>query len=351
MNVLDRRFRHLFGVLIVGFGPVGAATAETLLDGREKSFLVVGYSTSFAWPDMLQDMLDEHAGGHRVYHVLNAVVGGSPVETWIADTGTDDYKKTIGAMLTDYFGPDARLRGDAPTPTIALCQQSLQFTRTRRGPIASADDREGIKIGADAMEKLARRLRAHGIERVHFGMHIYKKPVEPEVGNERLALAALLARGHDFIFQGPDVWTPTKAAYPDAFAEDGMHPSAAGMKIIAEAWYRNIAGDAARQDIIDRMHARTYDVEPMMRAYLTARRDGRPRGADRLARREPARGQAPDARRGGRAARRGRGDDALKVGEPAPDFTLNMLHDDTKRVTLASYRDKRPVVLFFGSYT
>ena len=46
------------------------------LDGGEKSFLVVGYSTSYAWPDMLQEMLDRHAGGERVYHMLNAVVGG-----------------------------------------------------------------------------------------------------------------------------------------------------------------------------------------------------------------------------------------------------------------------------------
>ncbi len=44
-----------------------------------------------------------------------------------------------------------------------------------------------------------------GLEQVVIAMHIYKKPVEPEVGNERIALARLLKRGHDFISAGPDL--------------------------------------------------------------------------------------------------------------------------------------------------
>ena len=40
----------------------------------------------------------------------------------------------------------------------------------------------------------------------------------------------------------------------------------------------------------------------------------------------------------------------LQVGEPAPDFTLPLVHG-TRTVTLSNeYRDK-PVVLVFGSYT
>jgi hypothetical protein len=46
-------------------------------------------------------------------------------------------------------------------------------------------------------------------------------------------------------------------------------------------------------------------------------------------------------------ARKGR----LGEGDMAPDFTLRTAQDRTKRVTLASYRDQRPVVLVFGSYT
>ena len=42
---------------------------------------------------------------------------------------------------------------------------------------------------------------------------------------------------------------------------------------------------------------------------------------------------------------------ALKVGEAAPDFKLKRLGGRVDEVQLASFRDHRPVVLFFGSYT
>ncbi len=250
-----------------------APAGVSLLDGREKSFVVVGYSTSFAWPSMLQDMLNEHADGRHIYHVLNAVVGGSPVDPWIAAEGSEAYERTIGAMLRDYFGPNARLRVGAPAPTVALCQQSLQLTRSQLGPVASTGDVEGIRIGADALETLATRLHDHGVQKVLIAMHIYKQGYEPQVGNERFALKELLGRGHDFVFDGPDVWSLTVGEHPDAFTEDGLHPNERGMKIMAEAWYRSIAGSAARRDIIDGMHGRDYDVEQMMDDYLASRRD------------------------------------------------------------------------------
>ncbi|MHC4384343.1 MAG: DUF3179 domain-containing (seleno)protein [Planctomycetota bacterium] len=253
------------------FGP---RPTQTLLDDKEKSFVVIGYSTSYAWPDMLQEMLDEHAGGERLYHVLNAVVGGAAVERWIADPSTNEYQRTVTAMLRDYFGAEARLRGEAPEPTIALCQQSLQFTGSTRGPVAGADDVEGIRLGADALETMAKRLHDLGLQRLYIGMHIYKRPVEPEVGNERLALAALLERGLPYVYEGPDVWTPTRDRYPECFAEDGLHPNELGMKIMAEGWYRTIAGPETRTDIIDRLRARDYDIETMMRAYISRRGGG-----------------------------------------------------------------------------
>lgn len=40
----------------------------------------------------------------------------------------------------------------------------------------------------------------------------------------------------------------------------------------------------------------------------------------------------------------------LKVGDPAPDFTLKTL-DGKSEVKLSSHRGQRPVVLIFGSYT
>ena len=39
------------------------------------------------------------------------------------------------------------------------------------------------------------------------------------------------------------------------------------------------------------------------------------------------------------------------VGEMAPDFTLPYSNDAQKKVTLSSFRGKRPVALVFGSYT
>lgn len=45
-------------------------------------------------------------------------------------------------------------------------------------------------------------------------------------------------------------------------------------------------------------------------------------------------------------AREGR----LKVGEQAPDFSLKG-YDTTATVHLSEFRDERPVVLVFGSYT
>jgi len=250
----------------------GGKNRPKLLDGQAKSFVVVGYSTSYAWPTMLQDMLDEHSGGKRTYHVLNAVVGGSPVAPWIARPGTQRYRATMGTMLRDYFGMKPRLLGDAPFPTVALCQQSLQFTGAPKGPIERVDDAEGLKLGTDALERLALRLHEHGIEQVVIGMHIYKKGYEPQVGNERFALKALLARGHEFILEGPDVWSLTIREHPKAFSEDGLHPNERGMKIMAEAWYRTLAGAKADEKIIRRMNDRSYDIEKIMRAYRKSRR-------------------------------------------------------------------------------
>lgn len=252
-----------------------ASEFNRVLDGTEKSIVLVGYSTSYAWPNMLQEMLDEHSGGTRVYHLLNAVVGGSPVGRWIAAPESEDFLATYGAMRRDFFSVDARLRGEVAMPTVALLQQSLQRTptpATRLGPVTAADDKEGIAIGADALDQLVAQLRDDGIEQVYIAMHIYKEGFEPEVGNERLALAALLDRGHDFIFPGPDVWSRTFREHPDAFTTDRLHPNERGAKIMAEAWYRVLAGDEADQKIIDAMHSRDYDVDAMMNEYLAWRR-------------------------------------------------------------------------------
>ncbi len=56
-------------------------------------------------------------------------------------------------------------------------------------------------------------------------------------------------------------------------------------------------------------------------------------------------------RKGGRKGRdRGGDTNALKVGQEAPEFTLKSL-DGESETELSSFRDEKPVVLFFGSYT
>lgn len=55
-------------------------------------------------------------------------------------------------------------------------------------------------------------------------------------------------------------------------------------------------------------------------------------------------------RRRGMRDRMSRDDGAPKVGEEAPDFTLKSM-DGKSETTLSDYNGKRPVMLFFGSYT
>ena len=59
-----------------------------------------------------------------------------------------------------------------------------------------------------------------------------------------------------------------------------------------------------------------------------------------------SRGQSGQRMQGGR----NRVDNGLKVGEVAPLFELKSL-DGTTETKLADFRGKKPVVLFFGSYT
>lgn len=82
----------------------------------------------------------------------------------------------------------------------------------------------GAELGADRIEERALRLRDLGLEQVFIAMHIYRQPVGPEVGNERIALSRLLARGLGFIHAGLDVWTAPRDCYPDLL-RSGRPPS------------------------------------------------------------------------------------------------------------------------------
>ena len=215
-----------------------ADASAAVLDGVEKAFVICGYSTSAQWPDMLQAKLDRLTDGERVYHIRNAWVPGSPVARWI-DIETDRPKRPYTDMLEEFFGESS----PTPQPTVALCQQSLQFLQRpdgetpMAGPVSGPDDAVGRAFGADAFGALAEMLHLDGCSTVFIAAHIYKKPREPQIGSERHALADLLARDVPYLAAGPDVWEPTEAGYPDLFAEDLLHPNMLGAAVMAQLWF------------------------------------------------------------------------------------------------------------------
>lgn len=245
----------------------------SILNGQEQSFLIVGGSTSIVWPSMLQDMLDEHCGTGRVYHVLNGSVPDASVASWIAEPGTPAHDSTVGALERDFLAEAARLLAGAPRPVVALCQQTLRDTRFEQGPVRDMYDIKGIMIGADSFHRLGATLKNEGIERVYLATQVFQPGAEPQVGNERLALAELLSRHVGYLQQGPDVWSATVESYPTAYA-DQANLNEEGCKIVAEAWYRVLAGSHARVDVIERMRRRSYDVDAITRRFLSYRRAG-----------------------------------------------------------------------------
>ncbi|MEW6320500.1 MAG: hypothetical protein AB1635_05370 [Acidobacteriota bacterium] len=223
-----------------------ATTGGRLLDGQEKTFVFVGYSTSYRWPNILELQLNRQFEDQIVYHVMNAAEGGAPVGTWIAEPGTRDYQRSYERMLRDWFlpmpsRPDMQGRRrfpNVPAPTIALLQQSLQLsTPLIQGP----DDVENIRKGADAMQALVERLHGDGVQLVFLTTHIYKYTHEPEVEHEKYALAELLSRKIPYLWPGPDVWTATKARWPEVFTQpDQVHLNRLGDGLDATLWYQHL---------------------------------------------------------------------------------------------------------------
>ena len=105
-----------------------------------------------------------------------------------------------------------------------------------------------VKEGAEALEKYAALLKKDGADLVFIAMHIYKHPMEPAIGNERLALAAFLAQDPKEVLAGPDLWLPTSKKYPDAFAADRLHPNDLGAELMAQLWFETLLNYDASQD-------------------------------------------------------------------------------------------------------
>jgi hypothetical protein len=106
--------------------------------------------------------------------------------------------------------------------------------------INNSKDQAEIKHGADVLQNYAELMLKHGADEVFIATHIYKKPMEPQIGNERLALAELIKQQTKHIHAGPDVWEPTRQYYPQAFAGDKVHPNTFGAEIIAQYWFETI---------------------------------------------------------------------------------------------------------------
>ena len=230
------------GVLLA-FAASPLLAAGKLFDGDEKTFVFVGYSTSYRWPNILEHKINRQFEDAIVNHVMNAASGGAPVGTWVAPEESVDWQRSYGRMLRDWFLPldsrpnmEGRMRfGNIPKPTVALLQQSLQRTcPIIQGP----DDRENIVKCADEMQKLVEALHRDGVELIFFATHIYKYTHEPQVEHEKYALDELLKRDLPYVWPGPELWRASKARWPEIFTQpDQVHLNELGDTFDASAWY------------------------------------------------------------------------------------------------------------------
>jgi thiol-disulfide isomerase/thioredoxin len=200
-------------------------------DGKPKLIVVNGYSTSFNWPKVLQRKLDRYFG-QRIIEVKSATKGGTPIAKWMNVKNGQPLGPWIKILQPQL--KDSR-------PTIVLAQQSLQWAYGgRHAGINDGNDKVRIKQGADVLRKYANLMLKQGADKIFIAMHIYKKSMEPQIGNERLALAELVKRQIPNVYAGPDVWIPTQKYYPLAFSSDKMHPNSIGAEIMAQLWFETI---------------------------------------------------------------------------------------------------------------
>lgn len=253
--------------------PAGATARvdrhSEFLRGAPASFVVLGDATSFAWPTLLQEMLDAHAQQHGLYRVRNGAVEDGEIGAWTWKSESAD--GPLAVLKAEVASLRAQLRSGVSAPTTALCLLTLRGLGDDRGPVKSAHDMVGAEMGADALERLALELHAAGVEHVVFATPLYAADAEPELGLEHVALERLLARGHAFVEAGPDVFRASRRYFPDAYEPDREHPNEFGTKLVAEEWYRWLAGPEAREDVVERLYSTDYDVEALEAAYARKR--------------------------------------------------------------------------------
>jgi hypothetical protein len=209
-----------------------------LFSGEPRLVIVHGYSTSAHWWAFLQRKIDRYMQGaeKRVVEVQLCNKGGTPIARWM-DVTTGERSDAWNQLFTPMIQAEKGKR-----PVIVLAQQSLQFIypADRRAGIRNADDKERIQRGADVIEQYADLILEDGATAVVVGMHIYKLGMEPEIGNERLALGAYMKQNPKQVFAGPDTWEPTSKQHPLAFDTDNVHPNFIGAEMMAHYWFENL---------------------------------------------------------------------------------------------------------------
>ncbi|QDT03781.1 EF hand [Rubripirellula lacrimiformis] len=229
--------RNVFKGILLCASAVGCASsvrgqdaAPEWFDGKPRTFVVNGYSTSYHWPAMLQRKLDRYFDGKRIIEVKSATQGSTPIAKWM--------NVKTGQPLKPWTTKLRPLLNDQSRPTIVLAQQSLQWAFGGRSVgIRDKNDRVAIRQGAEVMKVYTDLLKSDGADAVVMAMHIYKQGMEPEIGNERLSLAAFIESKPNAVFEGPDVWMPTSKIWPQAFQADKIHPNGMGAEVMAHHWF------------------------------------------------------------------------------------------------------------------
>lgn len=250
-----------------------AETAK-IFSGEPRLVIVNGYSTSYLWPAVLQRKLDKYFDGKRVIEVKSATKGGTPIAKWM-----DARAGRPLSPWTERLLPALKDKGNRPA--IVLAQQSLQWAYgQRQAGIRNSNDTERIEAGAEVIHKYANLLIKSGADEVFIAMHIYKKPMEPVIGNERFALAEYMKSRPQHVHPGPDVWEPTSKVWPQAFRADKVHPNEMGAEIMAHHWFEALlkhdgreVPEWSRQEMLAAMKKNsTHDQQPQPSRRAQAQR-------------------------------------------------------------------------------
>ena len=61
------------------------------------------------------------------------------------------------------------------------------------------------------------------------------------------------------------MWKATREYWPDGYDAAGANLNEFGIKVVAEAWYRALAGSEADEEVIQELYAKDYDVAALAR--------------------------------------------------------------------------------------